>query len=428
MQRRARILLVCPSEWERTATASPELQRQYEFIPCCEELYEPLGLWRALSFDAERYLQRVIAEQRGNGIDGILAPGDYPGCIFGAYIAEHLGLKGPGTRETLLLSHKLHSRRIQRRFAPAATPDFAALEPLVLPWSLREPSGLAYPFFVKPVKGTMSIRARMVHNRSDLYQALRFTPREWVDMHLLFLPCAQLLRRYEPSPVSPYSFIAEAPLRGQQITVDGFVQSGRATVMGIVDSIMYPGTMSFRRFEYPSTLPQAVQERMSEIAVRVMEGSGFDHSCFNMEMFYDAQRDQISIIEINPRMSYQFSDLFAHVDGMSSFAVQLQLALGKQVHWPRRHGRFAVAASFVMRRFADAFVVSVPDQAQIDEVEQRYPETQLNILCAPGERLSDRDQDVGSYRYCIVNMAALSHDELCANYSAVEESLPFSFR
>jgi hypothetical protein len=421
--KRRRILVVCPTDWERAAIASPELRRRYEFIPCCEELYDSVGLWRALRFDAVRYLRGVAAAYRGRGIDGVLATGDYPGCLFGAHVAERLGLPTPRAADTVLLSHKYHSREIQRRLVPEATPPFEALDPR----APREPRTLPYPFFVKPVKGTMSIRARMVHDRADLRRALTLSPSERVRGWVLLRPFSDLLRAYRPDAVPARCFIAEAPLAGHQVTVDGFVQRGRATVMGIVDSIMYPGTTSFRRFEYPSVLPAGVQARMAEIATRLMEGAGFDHSCFNIEMFHDAERDAISIIEINPRMSYQFSDLYERVDGMSGFAVQLALATGDPVEWPRRRGPDRVAASFVMRRFSDATVLAVPGERALREVAERFPVANVKVLCAPGERLSDHDQDIGSWRYCIVNLSAPSREVLMERYAEVERRLPFQF-
>lgn len=399
------------------------LSDQYEFIHCCQELYDSIGLWRALRFDVHRYLQSVIARYAGRGLSGVLATGDYPGCMFGAYIAEHLGLPSPRARDTVLLSHKYYSRMIQRRLVPHATPHFEAVDPL----APSEPAALRYPFFVKPVKGTMSIRAQMVHSRKDLRRALSFSRSERIRGWVLLRPFSQLLHAYERRPVPARSFIAEEPLCGQQVTVDGFVQGGRATVMGITDSIMYPGTMSFRRFEYPSALPQDVQARMTAIAIRVMEGAGFDHSCFNIEMFYDSDRDTVSIIEINPRMSYQFSDLFERVDGLSSFAVQLRLATGQRVEWKPGRGADRAAASFVMRRFSDAKVLAVPQPQQIKQVEARFPGTCVQVLCSPGELLSDHDQDVGSYRYCIVNMAAPSAAELHRRFDEAEKMLPFSF-
>jgi hypothetical protein len=423
MTEKQRILVVCPTDWERTAVRSPRLRERYEFLSCCEDLYDSVRLWKALRFDVQRYLRGVATAHRDRGIAGVLGTGDYPGCIFGAFVAEELGLPSPRAWDTVRLSHKYHSRELQRRVVPEATPHFEALDPR----ALREPQALSYPFFVKPVKGAMSIRAQLVRGPAELRQALSFSLRDRIRSWILLRPFSQLLSLYHEAPVPAWSFIAEEPLSGHQVTVDGFVQGGQVTVMGIVDSIMYPGTISFRRFEYPSTLPEGTQARMVEIASRLMQGVGFDHSCFNIEMFYDEKQDKISIIEINPRMTYQFSDLFERVDGMSSFAVQLGLATGQKIDWQHKGGPDRVAASFVMRRFSDAKVLAVPEREHLEEVERRLPGTHVKVLCDVGEKLSEHFQDVGSYRYCIVNMAAKSRDELHARYAEAEELLPFRF-
>lgn len=423
MKERRKILVVCPTSWERSELAKPAQTDRFDFVLCCEELYESVGLINALRFDVRRYLDRIAAAHRGRGIVGVLGTGDYPGCMFSAYLAQQLGLPAPHPRDAVLLSHKHYSRQQQRRLAPEATPEFA----LVDPRSPQRPAGLRYPFFVKPVKGTMSIRAQMVHSDAELRRAVRLSLPEQLRSFMLLTPYAQLLKLYSDAPPPVRAFIAEAPLRGVQVTVDGFVQGGVSTVMGITDSIMYPGTTSFQRFEYPSSLPAPVQARMRDIVNRVMAGSGFNHSCYNVELFYDESQDSIAIIEINPRMSYQFSDLFEQVDGQSSFAVQLALATGEKVTWQPGAGHARAAASFVMRRFRDARVLSVPTRDQQASVVARFPGAHIKLLCQPGDRLSHHDQDVGSYRYCIVNMAAASRQALMQQYSDAESLLPFHF-
>jgi hypothetical protein len=87
-----------------------------------------------------------------------------------------------------------------------------------------------------------------------------------------------------------------------------------------------------------------------------------------------------------------------------------------------------VAASYVMRTFSDAYVASVPTRADLDAVEARFPGTLVSILCAPGDRLSRHDQDVGSYRYCIVNMSAGDVESLHGHYAEVQRMLPFVLR
>ena len=80
-----------------------------------------------------------------------------------------------------------------------------------------------------------------------------------------------------------------------------------------------------------------------------------------------------------------------------------------------------------MRRFSDAQVISVPSAAALALLQERFPGTHVELLCAAGERLSDHDQDVGSYRYGIVNMAAASREALHAAYADVEARLRFEF-
>ena len=99
--------------------------------------------------------------------------------------------------------------------------------------------------------------------------------------------------------------------------------------MGVVDSIMFPNTIAFQRFEYPSSVPAPVQDRMADLARKVMPAFGFDNGQFNIELIYNPEANTVHIVEINPRMSSQFADLFEKVDGTNSYSVLLDLAFGK---------------------------------------------------------------------------------------------------
>ena len=102
---------------------------------------------------------------------------------------------------------------------------------------------------------------------------------------------------------------------------------GEVHILGVVNSIFFPDTLAFSRFDYPSALPEGVQERMADIAKRLMSGLGFDNGMFNVEMMYDAREDRIAIIEINPRMASQFADLYEKVDGTNAYEVLLDLGM-----------------------------------------------------------------------------------------------------
>lgn len=420
-----RVLVICPNIWDTENLARPSIRRNFELSFCGEELLETPGLFAALRFDVLRYIRAIVESHRGSDLAGVLGTGDYPGCMIAAETSKALGLPAPDPRDVLLLSHKFYSREIQRSIVPDATPSFVAIDPSGKPRAGDPPS---YPLFIKPVKGTMSIRARAVNGPEDLPEAVHLSLRERILAHVLLRPFQQMLRAYGDGEIPGHFFIGERLLCGEQVTVDGFVDGSRAVIMGVVDSVMYPGTASFRRFEYPSRLPTSVRSRMAEIATRVVEGSGFRHGCFNIEMFHEPTTGAIHIIEINPRMSYQFADLYEKVDGTNTYDVQLALATGQTIAWRSGGGEHAAAASFVMRRFQDAEVLSVPSAADIAAVARRFPGTTVKILCRAGERLSDHDQDVASYRYGIVNMGAPAPDELLRRYEEVERLLPFAFR
>jgi predicted ATP-grasp superfamily ATP-dependent carboligase len=197
--------------------------------------------------------------------------------------------------------------------------------------------------------------------------------------------------------------------------------------MGITDSIMYPGTMSFQRFEYPSKLPIRVQQRMEDIARKLIEGIGLDHTVFNIEMFYHRDTDAVHIIEINPRMSYQFADMFEKVDGANTYALQLQLSQGEQPEHKKGSGRFSVAASFVLRLFEDRKVSRIPTQEEIAEVRTRFPDSLIIITVKGGSMLSDVAQDEKSYRYAIINLGGKDWADLYVRFEELNQHLRFEF-
>lgn len=197
--------------------------------------------------------------------------------------------------------------------------------------------------------------------------------------------------------------------------------------LGVVDSVMFPGTLAFERFEYPSTLAPAVQQRMAETASRVMRAAGFTHGLFNIEFCYDAKHERLAIVEINPRMASQFADLYEKVDGFNTYAVLLDLALGRQPALPRGTGRHAVAASCVLRRFDDARVLQLPSEGDLQRIGERHPDARIEILAGIGERLSQQLQDGRSFRYGVVSVGARSREDVLAAFDWCRRSLPFAF-
>lgn len=191
---------------------------------------------------------------------------------------------------------------------------------------------------------------------------------------------------------------------------------------------MFPGTNIFERFEYPSKLPVQVQMRMHQIVKKMIRGIGFINAQFNVELFYHNQSDQIHIIEINPRLSYQFGDLYENIDGTNTYEVLVDLSLGKKPKFIKGSGDFKNTASFVLRTFEGKELNSIPKKNQIEDFRSRYPESNIKVYGKKGTKLSNEMRAIGSYRYGIVNIGAHSPLDLFAIYEDIIDSLPFTFK
>ncbi len=188
-------------------------------------------------------------------------------------MAKGLNLPGADPEKLLLCSHKYYSRLAQRAFVPEATVNFALIDPT----NPQPPAGLKFPLFVKPVKSYFSIFARRVDSADELVKFVSSS--ETRDFLKKFTaPFNEYLKRYSQFDLNACYMLAEEFICGNQVTIEGFVSHGDVEILGITDSIMYPGTISFARFDYPSSLPDAVQNRMIEVVRRVIHGIGLKNS------------------------------------------------------------------------------------------------------------------------------------------------------
>jgi biotin carboxylase len=370
------------------------------------------------SFDAASFIEAAAATIRAEGLDGVMASDDYPGSIVAAALAQELAMPGPDPEAVLRCQHKYYSRLAQREAVPEAVPDFALVDP-------REGAALdalGFPLFVKPVKSFFSLFARRVHDRAAL-DSLVLAARE--HLRGFVKPLDQLLKRYTDFERGGGYLLAERVLEGAQATVEGCVFRGEVRIIGVVDSIMYPGTISFARFEYPSTLPARVQERMGDIAARFMRHIGFDNGLFNIEMMYEPQARSIHIIEVNPRMCPQFADLMEKVNGVNTYEVALHIAAGQRPAL-KRPAQFAAAASVVSRVFEDRLVARVPRREALQRFAESFPDARLKVLCREGHRLSEELQDGNSFRYALVNLGGDDRGHIASRHAEAMARLDFA--
>jgi biotin carboxylase len=416
------LLVVCPSHRDRRELAllGPPAGTRFTFRDYASSALDERVIAEASRRrpigDPLAEIERIVRSLSGKEIAGVISTDDYPGTALAAALAARLGLPGPDPAAALLCQHKFESRRLQRKYAPAAVPDFALLD-------IEEtPAAIRYPVFVKPVKSYFSIGARLVRSAAEL----RREQRRWSRAGDFFRPFEALLKHYTGVEIGTRRLIAEAPLKGVQATLEGFVRDGRLHRVGIVDSVMFPGTRAFQRFEYPSGAPCEVQDRMAEIAAAVMTGIGYE-GFFNIEFAYDAAAGALHIIEINPRLASQFADLYEKVDGVNSYSLLLDWAMGRAPRARAESGRFRMAASCVLRCFENRTVRRAPGAAELDDVRAAYPDVRVEVLTAPGRRLSEELQDGASFRYGIVNLGGDDRRHILARLREVRSRLTFDF-
>ncbi|HJM68791.1 MAG TPA: ATP-grasp domain-containing protein [Candidatus Babeliales bacterium] len=369
--------------------------------------------------DLNYHIDECIKQVKENHAIGIYSSRDYLGNLVSCLVANKLGLPGPSPQAILTCHHKYYSRLAQQQYVPEACPPFQLIDPKNIN---REDIKLSFPLFVKPVKSYFSMYAQKVDSFKELQQlAPKLMPsNEFLE------PINQALKQYSNYPLSANYLIAEELLSEKQVTIEGYIYKEQPYILGVTDSIMYPGTMSFERFQYPSSLPQAVQDRMADIAVRLMKGINFDNAFFNIEYFYNHKDNSIKIIEVNPRSVAQFADLYERVDGTNSYQLLINLAAGKEPQPTRGKGEFNYSASCALRVFEDQFITKTPTLIHRCHARAVFPDAHIRIFAKERQKLSESIQDGKSFMYAVINLGGDSSNDLKRRLHLCKQLLPFN--
>lgn len=390
-----RVLVIAPSKYDEVLAEKFPYKFYFYHLP--------------LYCNAEQNLPVIIEEicsyARKMEVDGVLSSNDFAGAALSSILCQKLGLVGPTPLSVLTCQHKYYSRLAQRESVPEATPSFS-LGP-----------HLPFPCFVKPIRSSFSRYAQRVNSAGEI----KIPEAEFFGFF------DQLIAYATPFAKDEERILAEGLLQGTQVTWEGFVYDGQVETIGIVDSIMHPGTICFESFKYPSMLPGSVQQRMRAIAAKFLAHVGLNNTVCNIEFMYDEEQDRICIIECNPRMALQFTDLYEKVDGVNSFEIALAIATGSKPRIIKNAGKYQVAASFVLRRFEDCILDKLPTYEEIEKVKTRFPDTLVFIDCKPGQKLSEALQDGVSFRYGLIHLGAKDSEELLARYEECKKALTFTF-
>lgn len=376
---------------------------------------------RLAGFDLTRFIDRLAARAQRSKWQAVTSNHEQFGALAAALLAERMGWPGTPVNAVLACQHKLHARRILASVAPEANTGF---ELMASRYGEPVPGDIAYPVFVKPVKAAFSVLARKVRNRNELAALASFGAWElWVIRHLVE-PFERIARARLPEAGSAHRMLLEQPVTARQYNLDGYVFDGEPCELGIVESVMYPGTQCFMRFVHPCGLPESGRARATDVARRFLAAVGFTHGLFNMEFFYDEMQDRLTVIEFNPRMASQFSDLYLRVDGIDLHRVALELAHGHDpARLPRVEATAGVAASFVYRSFAPCARPPMPSAAQQGELARQFPDAMLFCFPKNAGQIARDFKWLVSYRYGILHLGGRDAADLAIRCAAASKLL-----
>ncbi|MBC9726261.1 acetyl-CoA carboxylase biotin carboxylase subunit family protein [Streptomyces sp. TRM68367] len=372
--------------------------------------------------------ERQLEAFRGS-IDAIVGYWDFPVSMMVPILCRRFGLRSSSLEAVVKCEHKYWSRLEQQKVI-VEYPRFALLDPA---GPVRPPEGLRYPMWVKPVKSYASQLAFRAEDDAQLAAALAEI-REGIDR--IGKPFEYILRQLDLPPeiaeAGGRTCLVEEELSGTRATAEGYSSDGRIDIYGVVDSLTYPGTPSFLRYQYPSALPPHILRRMEDLSKRVITQIGLDNSTFCIEFFCRPERTgsgEITLLEVNPRHSQSHAELFREVDGVPNHHCMISLALGKDPRLPRRQGPYALAAKCFLRRFHDGRVLHRAGAEEIDRIRREIPGVDVVPVVDEGMRLSQVPQAHDSYSYELahVYVAAFDERELQHKYDRCVAALDFRF-
>jgi hypothetical protein len=396
---------------------------EYRFI----ELFREEDVKSGREDVADRVLngaRRILADFDGP-IDALVGYWDFPVSTMLPILRREIGLRTPTLESVLRCEHKYWSRLEQSRSVPECVPDFCLVDPFRD--DVDAQITLPFPFWIKPVRSVKSHLGFLVRSPADLRHAVGVI-RDGI--HRLATPFDRLLEEAElPAElvgIGGSHCIAEGLIsQGRQCTLEGYALDGEIVVYGAVDSVREGETgSSFSRYQYPSTLPSDVIDRMSDVTRRFLHHVGFDDSPFNIEFYWDESSDRIWLLEVNARHSKSHGPLFRLVDGEYHHQVMLDVALGERPCTPRRRGPFPTAAKFMWRVGHDAVVRRVPDRTEIDALREEVPGIEIQLPIREGMRLSALPyEDSYSYEIAVVHLGGSDTADLLTTYARCREVL-----
>ncbi len=396
-----RILVICPFKRDYRELTLLKTNQTFVFQKSIITDYKfisgyPESMTESFILENLKKLDLIITKEK---INAVLSTTDL-GTLLATIIAKKHNMIAPDPQIVAQQQYKYLARLTHQHYIPEATPQFELLK--------KPECSLSYPFVIKPVRGSFSRGVTIVQNEIEFKKAYNNA-----YTHIITYPWKYIINKYVGISYQNSWVLAEELCTGLQCTIEGFVYKQNVTIFGITDSVMLPNSISFKQFNYPSSLPRQVQETIIAIASKLIKGIGFNNGCFNIECIYNPDSNSVHVIEMNPRLASQFADLYEKVDGFNSYDVLVSIATGQEsIQITKGQGHFNVASSCVLRTSHDKIIKQLPSQDTLKKINKIYPDSRIQLVGQEGKKLSDYEQDGHTFRYGLIHIGGKNLHEI----------------
>lgn len=379
-----------------------KIKKIYNFI------YRPLDL----SLNPQKQTQILVKEMKRKypEVQAVFGTLDYP-SIIAAMVAEELKLPTPTPWSLYLAQNKA-------KFVAIAQTHHTYFPKTEIINIEKDRPTLGYPIFIRPIKGSFSAFSYRIESEEEFVKTAKTilkTKRDINHFEKFFQMFDKKIKYLKDW------YVVQEYINFKQYTLDGFTHNTKLSILGITESIYTPDRKSFKRFDFPSKIPDKSYAKLQKIIRGILTDLSYGTGCFNVEFFILSDGD-ICIIELNTRISPGFASLYSQVYKKTLIEIAIEVARGNYpdlalVDSPK------FASSFPLRVYQDHFVRKLPSQEEIEALKVKFDALNIKFDFKEGMKLSDKQQDVYSFRYGLVDIAGNNHAEIFEKFSALMENL-----
>jgi biotin carboxylase len=308
--------------------------------------------------------QQISGDFKVLAVLGFTEASVYPAAL----LAEFFGVEGIGSTRALTCRDKLMMARALAGLAqPQIRVTYRGDENLLQ--KVIEIGG--FPVVCKPLMGFAGSGVILAANEEGLRRALKSITRL----------SKLVMRRFYDTDEKLGKVLLQSFLAGEEVSVDGFVEGGKVSIVAIADKPDVSRGPVFPDHIYlmPSQVAGNVKNRLEDLTRQAIAALGLDNSVFHLEA--RMMDGEPHIIEVAARIGC--GELIKRAFGLDLCEIELALKLGRKVDARPRRQRFAGEVCINADR-AGIFRGIANDQTLLQD--QRI--TSMPIYARPGQRVA----------------------------------------